>query len=137
MNKSLFTIAFDIGGVIFDSNYDTNISSKNYKSISLVEGMYDVIKYLSEKLNYKLIIISKEYPNNAFKSKKILKMHGLDDMFNSIIFCEDNNDKVKIALAMNVKVMIDDKKEILDTFKNTGIETILFTKNLLSYVHEI
>ena len=61
MNKSIYTVAFDIGGVIFDSNNDTNIFSKNYKNISLVEGIYDVIKYLSEKDNYKLIIISKAY----------------------------------------------------------------------------
>lgn len=35
MNKSIYTVAFDIGGVIFDSNNNTNIFSKNYKNISL------------------------------------------------------------------------------------------------------
>ena len=137
MNKSIYTVAFDIGGVIFDSNNDTNIFSKNYKNISLVEGIHDVIKYLYEKDNYKLIIISKAYPNNAFKSKEILKMYGLDDMFNSIIFCENKNDKVKIAQAMNVNIMIDDRQEILDTFKKTGIKTILFTKNNIDTLYKI
>ena len=60
-------------------------------------------------------------------------MYGLDEMFNSIIFCEDKNDKVKIALAMNVKVMIDDKKEILDTFKN-NID-LLYKIYLILYNH--
>ena len=133
----IYTVAFDIGGVIFDSNNDTNIFSKNYKNISLVEGIYDVIMYLYKKENYKLIIISKAYPNNAFKSKEILKLYGLDDMFNSIIFCENKKDKVKIAQAMNVKVMIDDRQEILDTFKNTGIKTILFTKNNIDKLYKI
>jgi len=137
MDKSIYTVAFDIGGVIFDSNNDTNIFSKNYKNISLVEGIYDVIKYLSEKDNYKLIIISKAYPNNAFKSKEILKMYGLDDRFNSIIFCENKNDKVKIAQAMNVNIMIDDRQEILDTFKKTGIKTILFTKKNIDTLYKI
>lgn len=64
-------------------------------------------------------------------------MYGLDDMFNSIIFCKNKNDKVKIAQAMNVKVMIDDKQEILNTFKNTGIKTILFTKNNIDTLYKI
>ena len=37
-------------------------------------------------------------------------------LFNSIIFCEKNETKAEIAKAMNVNVMIDDKKEVLDCF---------------------
>ena len=131
MDKSLYTIAFDLGGVVFDASNDTNIFSKNYLNTPLVEGIYDLIIYLSKKENYKLIIISKAYPNNAQKSKEILKIYGLDDIFNSIIFCEDKNDKVKIALAMNINVMIDDRKDILETFNGTNIKTILFTKDVI------
>ena len=128
MDKSIFTVAFDIGGVIFDCSNDCNVFSTNYMDTPLVPGIYDVIKSLSSIANYKLIIISKAYPTNAKKSMEILKMYNLDSFFNSIIFCEDPNDKVKIAMAMNVKIMIDDKQTILDTFKDTDIKTILFKK---------
>ena len=73
----------------------------------------------------KLIIISKAYPTNAKKSKKILRLYRLDEYFNSIIFCEKNEDKAKIAEAMRVEIMIDDKEEVLKEFPNS-IKTILF-----------
>ena len=75
----------------------------------------------------KLIIISKAYPTNAKKSKEILKLYRLDEYFNSIIFCEKNEDKAKIAEAMHVEIMIDDKEEVLKEFPKT-IKTILFKK---------
>ena len=121
--KKLYTVAFDLGGVIFSSHND--IFQSNYIETELTPGMYDVVVELSKKENFKLIVISKAYPTNARKSKAILKLYGLDDYFNSIIFCENNDSKAEIAKAMNVDVMIDDKKEVLDKF-NENIKTILF-----------
>ena len=86
--SKLLTIAFDLGGVIF--SVDNNIFSDNYIETELTEGIYDLLMYLHKKPNIKLIIISKAFPNNAKKSKEILKLYGLDDIFNSIIFCEFN-----------------------------------------------
>ena len=74
----------------------------------------------------KLIVISKAYPTNAKKSRELLRLYGLDEIFNSIIFCERNEQKFPIAKAMHVDVMIDDKQSVLDTFDKT-IHTILFT----------
>ena len=122
--SKLLTIAFDLGGVIF--SVDNNIFLDNYIETELTEGIYDLLIYLSKKSNIKLIIISKAFPNNAKKSKEILKLYGLDNIFNSIIFfCEFNNQKAEIAKAMNVNIMIDDKKEVLDSF-DKSIKTILF-----------
>ena len=121
--SKLLTIAFDLGGVIF--SVDNNIFSDNYIETELTEGIYDLLIYLHKKPNIKLIIISKAFPNNAKKSKEILKLYGLDDIFNSIIFCEFNNKKALIAKAMDVNIMIDDKKEVLDCF-DKSIKTILF-----------
>ena len=133
MNK-LFTIAFDLGGVIF--SVDNNIFLDNYIETELTEGIYDLLIHLSKKSNIKLIIISKAFPNNAKKSKEIIKLYGLDDIFNSIIFCEFNNQKAEIAKAMNVNVMIDDKKEVLDYF-DKSIKTILFNPSKISDLYNL
>ena len=123
MSKKIHTIAFDLGGVIFSS--DNNIFSDKYLETELTPGIYDLILELSKTENVKLIIISKAYLTNAKKSREILKMYGLDDYFNSIIFCEDNKSKASIAKSMGVNIMIDDKKEVLDHFEKS-IKTILF-----------
>ena len=133
MNK-LFTIAFDLGGVIF--SVDNNIFLDNYIETELTEGIYDLLIHLSKKSNIKLIIISKAFPNNAKKSKEILKLYGLDDIFNSIIFCEFNSQKAEIAKAMNVNIMIDDKKEVLDYF-DESIKTILFYPSKISHLYNL
>ena len=137
MPKKLFTIAFDLGGVIFASSNDTNIFTKNYLETALTPGIYDVIRELSQDETHKLIIVSKAYPNNARKSREILKLYGLDDYFNSIIFCEKRESKFPICQAMNVDVMIDDREDVLSHF-DSSIKTILFqpelTNSLISMI---
>lgn len=123
--KQLKTIAFDLGGVIFQSSNDTNIFSDNYLETTIQPEIFQILEELSKNKYHKLIIISKAYPNNAKKSKEILKIYRLDEYFNSIIFCEKNEDKAKIAEAMRVDIMIDDKKEVLKEFPSS-IKTILF-----------
>ena len=132
--SNLFTIAFDLGGVIFSS--DNNIFLNNYLETELTAGIYDLIVYLNKIENIKLIIISKAFPNNAKKSREILKLYGLDEIFNSIIFCENNKQKSEIAKAMNVNVMIDDKKEVLDYF-DKSIKTILFNPSKIKQLYFI
>tara|TARA_B100001093_G_C26436273_1_gene846155 strand:- start:147 stop:551 length:405 start_codon:yes stop_codon:yes gene_type:complete len=132
--SKLLTIAFDLGGVIF--SVDNNIFSDNYIETELTEGIYDLLIYLHKKPNIKLIIISKAFPNNAKKSKEILKLYGLDDIFNSIIFCEFNNKKALIAKAMDVNIMIDDKKEVLDCF-DKSIKTILFDSHKIGDLYKL
>ena len=133
MSKELFTIAFDLGGVIFSTLNDTNIFSKNYLETELIPGIYDIILELHKNDKNKLIIISKAYPNNAKKSKEILNMYGLDSYFNSIIFCEKNDSKAHIAKAMDVDVMIDDKECVLEKF-DKSIKTILFKESEIKYL---
>ena len=128
MSKKLFTIAFDLGGVIFSKSNDTNIFSENYLETELIPGIYNLILELNKNKNNKLIIISKAYPNNAKKSKEILKMYELDNYFNSIIFCEKNESKADIAMSMNVDVMIDDNESVLENF-DKSIKTILFKES--------
>ena len=132
--SKLLTIAFDLGGVIF--SVDNNIFSDNYIETELTEGIYDLLMYLHKKTNVKLIVISKAFPNNAKKSKEILKMYGLDDIFNSIIFCEFNSKKALIAKAMDVNIMIDDKKEVLECF-DKSIKTILFDSNKIGDLYKL
>ena len=132
--SNLLTIAFDLGGVIF--SVDNNIFSNNYIETELTEGIYDLLMYLHKKPNIKLIIISKAFPNNAKKSKEILKLYGLDIIFNSIIFCEFNNKKAEIAKAMDVNIMIDDKKEVLEYF-DKSIKTILFNSDKISDLYKL
>lgn len=132
--SKLLTIAFDLGGVIF--SVDNNIFSDNYIETELTEGIYDLLMYLHKKPNIKLIVISKAFPNNAKKSKEILKLYGLDDIFNSIIFCEFNNKKALIAKAMDVNIMIDDKKEVLDCF-DKSIKTILFDSHKIGDLYKL
>ena len=125
MPKTIFTIAFDLGGVVFSSSNDTNIFSRNYLDTALTPGIFDVIHELSKEPNYKLIVVSKAFPNNARKSKELLKKYGLDNYFNSIIFCETREAKFPICKAMNVNVMIDDREDVLRHF-DRSIKTILF-----------
>jgi len=123
MGKSLHTIAFDLGGVVF--SIDNDIFSDRYLETELTPGIYNLLVHFSKMERVKLIVISKAFPTNAKKSREILRLHGIDDMFNSIIFCETNASKAAIAKAMNVNVMIDDKREVLDCFDST-IQTIHF-----------
>lgn len=128
MSKEIKTIAFDLGGVIFQESNDTNIFSNNYLDITIQPNMFHILEELNKKKYIKLIIISKAFPNNAKKSKEILKNYRLDDYFNSIIFTEKNENKAKIAQAMDVNIMIDDKEEVLKHFPD-NIKTILFKEN--------
>ena len=125
MAKKIKTIAFDLGGVVFLTNNDTNIFSENYLETPLNPDILHLIDALSKDKNNKLIIISKAFPNNARKSKDILKIYRIDDYFNSIIFCERKEDKAKIAEAMRVDTMIDDREDVLQHFPES-IKTILY-----------
>ena len=123
----LNVIAFDLGGVLFEANNDTNIFSDNYLETPIDPYILSLIHHLSHDKNNKLIIISKAFPKNARKSRELLKIHGIDEYFNSIIFCERREDKAKIAEAMHVNVMIDDTEEVLSHFPSS-IRTILYKK---------
>ena len=131
--KNVFTIAFDLGGVVFSC--DNDIFCNRYLETELTPGIYDVLMHLS-RLDLKLIVISKAFPNNAKKSKEILKLYGLDDVFNSIIFCEKNEAKADIAKAMGVNVMIDDKMEVLDRF-DSSIKTIHFHPGRVNELYDL
>ena len=131
--KDVYTIAFDLGGVVFSC--DNDIFGNRYLETELTPGIYDVLMHLS-RLDVKLIVISKAFPNNAKKCKEILKSYGLDDVFNSIIFCEENEAKSDIAKAMGVKVMIDDKKEVLDRF-DPCIQTIHFDPERVNELYQL
>ena len=82
MEKRLFTVAFDLGGVVFSSHNDDKLFARNYLETSLVPGMYDLITTLSKTPRMKLIIISKAFPKNAQKSKEILDLYSLTSCFN-------------------------------------------------------
>ena len=125
MSKELFTIAFDLGGVIFARHNDNRFFRKNYLETTLTEGIYNLIVKLSKDPTNKLIIISKAFPKNAKRSREILDLYNLTEYFNSIIFCEDNFSKFPIAKAMGVDLMIDDKPEVLELF-HESIPTFLY-----------
>lgn len=132
--KKLRTIAFDLGGVVFSQTNDI-FAQRYLEETELTPGMYELLLKLSKIKDLKLIVISKAFPNNARKSREILKLYNLDDCFNSIIFCEDNKSKAAIAKAMSVDVMIDDKQEVLDCF-DPDICTILFKPNEIGKLYE-
>ena len=75
----LYTVAFDLGGVIFSDKSD--IFSDNYIETELTVGIYTVIRELTNIPNIKLIILSKAFPTNAKKSREILRMYNLDHCF--------------------------------------------------------
>lgn len=134
MSKAIYTIAFDLGGVVFSA--DNDIFSNKYLETELTPGIFQLILHLSRHAQVKLIIISKAFPKNAKKSREILQAYGLDELFNSIIFCENNHSKFAIAKAMNVNIMIDDKKDVLDCFDST-IKTFLFTNNRVNELYKL
>ena len=134
MDKELYTVAFDLGGVVFSENND--IFSTRYLETEITPGIYNLLTHFSKMESLKLIVISKAYPTNAKKSREILKLYGLDELFNSIIFCEHNDSKADIAKAMNVNVMIDDKKEVLDRF-DPSIKTIHFQPDDVDKLYDI
>ena len=43
MSKKLFTVAFDLGGVIFAKHNDNRFFKKNYLETNLSKGIYNVI----------------------------------------------------------------------------------------------
>ena len=125
MPKALFTIAFDLGGVIFDTRHDVLFGDR-YLETTLNPGMYDLIADLAREDDNKLVVISKAFPAKARKSREILRLYGLDAVFNSLIFCEDDRAKAPIARALGVDVLIDDKEEVLRAFSDGGSNTVLF-----------
>ena len=80
MPKKLFTIAFDLGGVVFASSNDTNIFSANYLDTALNPGISAVIRELSRDKNNKLIVVSKAYQITRERAESS-STHGLDEYF--------------------------------------------------------
>ncbi len=52
----LFTIAFDLGGVVFDARSD--IFGADYLATTLTPGMYDLIVELAKEPDHKLVVLS-------------------------------------------------------------------------------
>ena len=101
MNK--LTIGCDIGGVV-----------KNQMTELPIDYAIDSLKELSKNENYKVIFISKCKESYQLKSKGWLKSDGLDHI--QAFYCLENNDKIHIARRENVRIMIDDKMQVLNTF---------------------
>jgi FMN phosphatase YigB (HAD superfamily) len=135
-SKSLFTIAFDLGGVVFAANDDDTFWTRHLET-ALTPGIFDLLRFLAKQEQLKLIVISKAFPTNARKSREILRLYELDACFNSIIFCEENRAKAEIARAMRVDVMIDDKQEeVLDHF-DASIRTIRFEPHRVDELYRL
>ena len=58
MSKDIYTIAFDLGGVVFAADNDI-FSDRYLEETELNPGIFDVIIYLSKIERVKLIVISK------------------------------------------------------------------------------
>ena len=68
------------------------------------------------------------------KGKEILKLYGLDDIFNSIIFA-NLIIKALIAKAMDVNIMIDKKEVLIVLIKS--IKTILFDSHKIGDLYKL
>ena len=125
MPKKFKIIAFDIGGVLLSEAELGPKFDDQHMEIEIDPKMLEIIKFLAEDIGYKIIIISKAFPKTSRKFREILHKHGLDIMFDSVIFCEKIEEKAEIAKVMKVNVMIDDRQAVLDYFPEE-IKTILF-----------
>ena len=101
MNKLI--IGCDIGGVV-----------KNQMTEMPIDNAVDSVKELNESSNFKVIFISKCKDSYRIKSTEWLKLHGLDHI--QPFYCLENKDKIGIARRENVRIMIDDKMQVLSMF---------------------
>jgi hypothetical protein len=101
MNK--ITIGCDIGGVV-----------KNQMTELPIDYAITSLKELSENEDYKIIFISKCKDSYKIKSEEWLKSNGLENI--QAFYCLENKEKIQIARRENVRIMIDDKIQVLSTF---------------------
>lgn len=94
-------IIFDWGRTLYDNDNE-----------SLFSETKDVLGYLSKK--YNLAIVSLATDGNFDKRWQIIKNHDLEKYFKSILFTQDNKDKLytdtleKMKLKPNEVVIVDD-----------------------------
>lgn len=94
-------IIFDWGRTLYDNENE-----------SLFSETKDVLDYLSKK--YNLAIVSLATDGNFDKRWQIIKNHDLEKYFKSILFTQDNKDKLyvdtleKMKLKPNEVVIVDD-----------------------------
>jgi len=94
-------IGCDIGGVV-----------KNQTDNTAIEQSIESLEELSQ-FN-KIIFISKCKESYRAQSQEWLKSHGLDRL--QAFYCLEYKEKVDIANREKVKVMIDDKIQVLKNF---------------------
>lgn len=94
-------IGCDIGGVL-----------KNRQDSSVIENSIKTLKELAR--DYEIIIISKCSEPRRLKSEAWIKEQGLDEF--KILYCLERGDKVHLAAQNNVRVMIDDRLQVLSKF---------------------
>jgi len=95
------TVACDIGGVVRDLATGEPVAGA-------LEGLAQLAS------SYRLIFISKCGQSYKDRSLAWLAERGLSSI--PIYFCEEDEDKVKIARDQGVAVMVDDRIQVLRTF---------------------
>jgi uncharacterized HAD superfamily protein len=111
----VLVIGCDIGGVLKDQVTDAPID----------DGVESVLK-LSNNTSNMLIFISKCKDSYKQKSNMWLEKHNLSHI--KTHYCLEYIEKVKIAHENQVKIMIDDKMQVLSNFPSSTIK-IWFCSN--------
>ena len=98
------TIGCDIGGVVRDPITNLQIDDSLESINRLIED------------NYKIIFISKCKALYEERSKMWLENNKLSHL--EAFFCINYNEKLAIALRQKVSIIIDDRIQVLATFRN-------------------
>lgn len=119
-------IIFDWGRTLYDIEKE-----------SLFSETEDVLDYLSKK--YNLAIVSLATDGNFEKRWQIIKNHNLEKYFKSILFTQDDKDKLyvdtleKMKLKPNEVVIVDDRMIRGITWGNKhGAKTVWIKKGKFS-----
>ena len=108
-NPSITTIGCDIGGVI-----------KNQQNDEPIANAVESILTLSENVSNTVLFISKCKDSYKEKSNLWLREHNLSHI--KTFYCLEYGEKFQIALDNKVRVMIDDRMQVLRTFPSSIIK---------------
>lgn len=111
----------------FSKNWTTFVKGRNFETLDLFPGAYDLVSFLNTLNRVKLQILSssggERYHSEVEKQKRVwLLNHGITYKANIV-----SGRKKKAEYATPNALLIDDTPDVVDTFKNAGGKAILHT----------
>jgi hypothetical protein len=134
INKVSMNIGVDFGSVLskHKKGYETDNSNSVYEID--IPDCIEVLKYLKEKYNSKIHLISFCGKTNSTKTKKYLQELNLfPGLFDTLNFVKRPTFKSELENHLGIGLMIDDRLDVLESF---NCQTLHFTYDTVCFDYE-